>query len=55
MVDSIFGELEYDFLWEGKIIITMFNMEYEIGLGINGEEEDGIGQLQREAMLEKAL
>lgn len=51
MIDSIFGELEYDFLWEGKTTITMFDKQYEIGLGINGEEEDGIQQMQREAFI----
>lgn len=50
MIDSIFGELEYDFLWEGKTTITMFDKQYEIGLGINGEE-DGIEQMQRDAYI----
>ena len=29
MLDNIFGELEYDFLWEGKTTITMFDKQYE--------------------------
>ncbi len=46
MKDNVLGELEYDFLWEGKTTITMFDKQYEIGLGINGEEDDGIQQIQ---------
>lgn len=51
MLDNIFGELEYDFLWEGKTTITMFDKQYEIGLGINGEEEDGIQEIQKESYI----
>lgn len=49
MLDNVFGELEYDFLWEGKTSIIMFGKQYEIGIGIIGEEEDGIQQIQRDA------
>lgn len=51
MIDNIFGQLEYDFLWEGTTKITMFGENYEIGIGIEGEEEDGITELQKDTYI----
>ena len=51
MKDELFGELSYDYLWEGKTKIKLYGTEYEVGLGINGEEEDGITELQKESFI----
>lgn len=39
--DSIFGELEYDYIWSKDIIVGFLGKEVEISLMINGDE-DGI-------------
>lgn len=51
MKDELFGELSYDYLWEGKTKIKLYETEYELSLNINGEEEDEIGQIQRESFI----
>lgn len=51
MKDELFGELNYDYLWEGKVKIKLYGIEYEVELGINGEEEDGISQIQKDTFI----
>lgn len=38
--DSIFGELEYDYIWSKDIIVDFLGKEVEISLMINGDEDD---------------
>lgn len=49
--DEVFGILNYDYLWEGKVKIKLYDIEYEVELGINGEDEEGISQLQRDSFV----
>ena len=49
MKDKVFGNLTYDYLWEGVVKIKLYGNEYEIGLGINGEEDEGISQIQKDS------
>lgn len=42
MTNKIFGELIYDFIWEGETEINLFNEKYKIKLGIDDEDEVGI-------------
>lgn len=51
MKDEMFGELIYDYLWEGRVTINLYGEKYEIDLGIEGEEEEGISELQKEAYM----
>ncbi|AAK79613.1 ADP-heptose:LPS heptosyltransferase [Clostridium acetobutylicum] len=39
--DSIFGELEYDYIWTKDVIIDFLGKETEISLMVNGDE-DGV-------------
>lgn len=48
MTNKIFGELNYDFIWEGETKINLFNEEYKIKLGIDDEDEVGISSIQEE-------
>lgn len=48
MTNKIFGELIYDFIWEGETEINLFNEEYKIKLGIDDEDEVGISSIQEE-------
>lgn len=51
MEDELFGELSYDYLWEGKTKVKLYGNEYEVGLGINGEEDDRIAQIQKDSYI----
>lgn len=51
MKDELFGELSYDYLWEGKIKIRLYETEYELKLNIDGEDDDEIRQIQRESFI----
>lgn len=51
MKDELFGELSYDYLWEGKAKIKLYETEYELNLNIDGEEDDEIRQIQRESFI----
>ena len=51
MKDEVFGNLTYDYLWEGIVKIKLYDKDYELGLGINGEEEEGITQIQRDSYI----
>lgn len=51
MMNKIFGELNYDFIWEGETRINLFNEEYKIKLGIDDEDEVGISSIQEETFV----
>ena len=51
MKDELFGELSYDYLWEGKTKIKLYGTEYNLSLNIDGEEDDEIRQIQRESFI----
>lgn len=48
MMNKIFGELNYDYIWEGENEIHLFDEEYKIKLGIEDEDEVGISSIQEE-------
>ena len=49
MVSQVFGELKYDYLWEGKIRIFIYGKEVEVKLDIEDEDEQGISKIQEES------
>lgn len=51
MFSKVFGELNYDFIWEGEVSIQLFGKEYFIKLDINDEDEIGITKLQEDSFL----
>lgn len=51
MFSQVFGELHYDYLWEGKIRIYIFGKEVEVKLDINDEDELGISKMQEDTFL----
>lgn len=51
MKDELFGELSYDYLWEGKTKIKLYETEYNLSLNIDGEEDDEIRQIQKESFI----
>lgn len=52
MKDELFGELQYDYLWEGKVIIKLYGLEYNINLNIDGEEDEMISEIQRDSFVQ---
>ncbi|KNY26364.1 DUF6985 domain-containing protein [Pseudobacteroides cellulosolvens] len=55
MQDELFGHLEYDYLWQGKIEFFIFNQNNNITLSIECEDEDeDITDVQRKSMVEFA-
>lgn len=51
MKDEVFGNLTYDYLWEGIVKIKLYGKEYELNLNIDGEEDEEIRQIQRESFI----
>ncbi len=51
MMNKIFGELNYDYIWEGETPINLFDEEYKIKLGIEDEDEVGISSIQEETFV----
>lgn len=51
MKDDVFGELNYDFIWEGQTKISLFEEIYDVNIGIEGEEGKEITELQKESFL----
>ncbi|HOV27537.1 MAG TPA: hypothetical protein PK566_14425 [Pseudobacteroides sp.] len=52
MQDELFGNLEYDYLWQGKMELFIFNQNNTITLSIECEDEDeDITDVQRESMI----
>lgn len=51
MNDNIFGEVTYDVMWVTNIKFTLFGQKYEIKIGIEDEEEEGITQIQKNSYL----
>ena len=51
IIDKVFGELEYDYLWEGNDKLYIFGKEYDIKLFVYGEEDEEITDIQREAYI----
>lgn len=51
MIDDVFGELNYDFIWEGQTKISLFEEIYDVNIGIEGEEGKEITELQKESFL----
>lgn len=51
MMNEIFGELNYDYIWEGETAIHLFDEEYKIKLGIEDEDEVGISSIQEETFV----
>ncbi len=50
--DELFGELEYKTnFWRGKTTITLFDLENEILLSVDGDESANFSSIQREAFL----
>lgn len=48
MKDRVFGELHYEFGWNGTVHLDWSCREEEVSLMVSGEEEDGINDYQRE-------
>ena len=51
MLSQVFGELKYDYLWEGKIRIFIYGKEVEVKLDIDDEAEQGISKMQENSFL----
>ncbi|URZ17981.1 DUF6985 domain-containing protein [Clostridium felsineum] len=51
MKDELFGQLNYDYLWEGKTQIRLYETEYELNLNVDGEEDEEIKQIQKESFI----
>ena len=51
MLSQVFGELKYDYLWEGKIKIFIYRKEVEVKLDIEDEAEQGISKIQEDSFL----
>lgn len=51
MMNKIFGELNYNYIWEGETKINLFDEEYKIKLGIEDEDEVGISSIQEETFV----
>lgn len=51
MNDNIFGEVTYDVMWVANTKFTLFGQEYEVKIGIEDEEEEGITQIQKNSYL----
>lgn len=49
MYDKVFGEVEFDYDWIGKIEIDWFGQKKEISLIISGEEDGGFDDVQYES------
>lgn len=49
MLSQVFGELKYDYLWEGKIKIFIYRKEVEVKLDIEDEAEQGISKIQEDS------
>ena len=48
MTDKTFGELFYDYGWNGIVPLNWLDETENICLSVSGEEEDGISDYQRE-------
>lgn len=51
MLSQVFGELKYDYLWEGKIKIFIYRKEVEVKLDIEDGAEQGISKIQEDSFL----
>lgn len=48
MTDKTFGELNYEYGWNGTLMLDWLGKEEKVDLTVYGEEEEGISDYQRE-------
>lgn len=49
MTDPVFGNLEYEYGWNGTVEFNCFGRTEEIGVTVSGAEDDPITELQRDS------
>jgi len=49
--DELFGELTYNYCWEGKTVLNIFGTDQEVFLLINGNEGEEITANQKQAYI----
>lgn len=52
MKDEVFGELNYDYGWNGTVDIDCFGSPEAVDIVVSGEEDDDISDYQRESFSE---